>query len=305
MKKSILIILIALLICDVSSAQHKYSKGRKKIHEITFGIGATNFLGELGGSNQIGSGKFSYRDFEFKSFRPDINLGYRYQFHKNWALRTELNAGFIGGDDKLTKEMYRNNRNLNFKAPIIELSARMEYCINFYQKGHRYSLKGVKGWRNYLVSTYFFAGVCGYWFDPYGKYDGKWYRLKPLHTEGETLVPSRKNYSNYQVGIPFGLGLRYRVDKAWTIGIEYGARWCFTDYLDDVSLTYIDGTVLGAFGSELANPSPTKDDPSNPLYNSTLPGQQRGDPRDKDSYMFATLTVYYNLDKSFMPKLRY
>jgi hypothetical protein len=36
-------------------------------------------------------------------------------------------------------------------------------------------------------------------------------------------------------------------------------------------------------------------DPSNPMYNSTLPGEQRGNATYNDSYMFALISVYYNL----------
>ena len=103
MKKIIFLIFVLLVICDSTYSQRKFRKPHLKIHELTFGVGATNFLGELGGANRIGSGKFSYRDFDFPSIKPMINIGYRFQWHKNWAVRTELNAGFIGGNDKYTK----------------------------------------------------------------------------------------------------------------------------------------------------------------------------------------------------------
>lgn len=298
-----------LAIADISSAQRKYSKTRRKIQEISFGTGATNFLGELGGANKIGSNKISIRDFDFQSIRPNINVGYRYQYHKNWALKAELNMAYIGGKDALTEERYRENRNLSFRSPIVELSVREEYIMNLSQKGHRYNFKGIKGWKNYILSPYFFAGVGVFWFDPYGKINDQWYRLKPMSTEGQGLVPTREVYSSYQLVLPYGIGFRYAIDKSWTIGLEYGLRWTFTDYIDDVSTTYFDAEELararGLLAVELANPSPSATDPTDPLYRSTLPGQQRGDPRDKDTYMFALLSLYYNLDKGFIPKLKF
>jgi len=309
MKNFILCLLALVLITDSSSAQRRYKRNNKsKAQSITFGIGATNFLGELGGANRIGSKKISIRDFDFPSIRPNINIGYHYQFHKQWAAKAEINAAFIGGHDRLTEELYRNNRNLNFRTPIIELSGRMEYILNFKKKGQQYKL-GIRGWRNIDIKGFFFAGLAGFYFDPRGKLDGQWYRLKPQSTEGQGIVPTRNKYSNFQIAIPMGLGIRYAVNKTWTLCLEYGTRWTFTDYIDDVSLTYVDYDALraakGDLAVQLSNPSPTASDPSNYLYNSTLAGQQRGDPRDKDSYMFISLSVQYKLGRGYSPKLRF
>jgi opacity protein-like surface antigen len=309
MKKIIILALAFFLVFDCAHAQRRYKKNKMKIQQISFGIGATNFLGELGGANKIGSGKINIRDFDFPSIRPNITIGYRYQFHKHWSTKAELNAAYIGGADRLTEETYRNNRNLNFRSPIVELSGRIEYIINFKKKGHQYTFKGIRGWRNFNINGYVFGGVAGFYFDPRGKLGGEWYRLKPLCTEGQGILPTRNTYSNFQLALPFGIGIHYAINKNWAIGLEYGARWTFTDYIDDVSLTYVDMDALraakGDLACQLSNPSPTASQPANYLYNSTLPGQQRGDPRDKDSYMFLSLSMYYNLDRGFTPKLRF
>ncbi len=312
MKKLLLTILVVLTIADLTYAQHRRGgrgnpKNKRNIHEMSFGIGATNFLGELGGANMIGSGKVSQRDFDFQSIRPSLNLGYRYQWHKNWAVKGDLNAGYIGGHDRLTEEMFRNNRNLNFRSPIIELSGRIEFGINWHKKGQQYDLH-IRGWRNYYITTFFFAGAGVFYMDPKGKLNGDFVRLKPLCTEGQGLVETRDKYSSIQFSLPFGLGLRYRINKKWTIALEYGLRWTTTDYIDDVSLTYVDKEALAAAHGDLAvtmaNPALSQN-PGDPLYTSTLAGQQRGDPRDKDSFMFAILSLYYRFERGFIPKLRF
>lgn len=308
MKRYILVLLALVIIADPSSAQRRYKRNKAKAQFISFGVGATNFLGELGGANMIGSKKISIRDFDFKSIRPDLNVGYGYQFHKNWATKAELNLAYIGGHDRLTEEMFRNNRNLNFRSPIVELSGRIEYILPYKRKGQQYKLH-IKGWSNIDISNFFYVGVAGFYFDPRGKLNGNWYRLKPLCTEGQTILPTRNKYSNFQISIPMGLGFRYAIDKKWSLSLEYGTRWTFTDYIDDVSLTYVDNDALrqekGDLAVALSNPSPTASDPGDPLYQSTQPGQQRGDPRDKDSYMFLTLSVQYKLGRGFTPKLRF
>ena len=43
-----------------------------------YGIGAANFLGELGGANQIGT--HFVKDFEFSMTRPSAAIAYRYKF---------------------------------------------------------------------------------------------------------------------------------------------------------------------------------------------------------------------------------
>jgi hypothetical protein len=49
-----------------------------------------------------------------------------------------------------------------------------------------------------------------------------------------------------QAAIPFGLGFQFQPMKRITIGMEFGAREAFTDYLDDVSDRYPDMPRLAA-----------------------------------------------------------
>jgi hypothetical protein len=320
MKRKLLTGFICFIIWNTVSGQAmwdpRYNHPFKPYHEIVFGVGANNFLGELGGANMIGSGKFSLRDFDVPSIRPVWHFGYRYQFHQNWAVRTDLSGAFLSGDDKHTEELFRNNRNLNFKSPLIELSARGEYIFNSFNFGRKYKLKkNIRGWYNVHFKYYLFAGAGAFFFDPYGKNPetDKWVRLRPLTTEGQGLVDTRKKYSSIQFTIPAGLGLRYALtrfyDNKWWMGIEYGVRWTFTDYIDDASTTYIDNSALQAANGDLAalmaNPSAGGNDPSSPMYPVTRPGQQRGDPRDKDTYMFATISIYYTPGDTKRKKFTY
>jgi hypothetical protein len=274
---------------------------QKNRYEVVYSLGATNFLGELGGADRIGTN--GLRDLEFPATRPVIGLGYRYKFSRTTAVKGNLFFGYVGGNDNLTKDIARNNRNLNFRSPVLELSGQFEYMLIKERPGHRYNLRGVRGWRNIGIEAYVFGGLGGFFFNPRGKYNGLWYSLKPLCTEGEGLVPSRKKYSKVQLCIPFGIGFKYKISKNLYIGLEYGIRKTFTDYIDDVSTTYFDPNALfdnkGILATQLANP--TNNSADNPKM--TLPGQQRGDPRDKDAYMFAVITVYYKLKKGIsLPK---
>jgi hypothetical protein len=97
------------------------------------------------------------------------------------------------------------------------------------------------------ITPYVFVGVAVYHFNPYA-YDttGKKVYLQPLSTEGEGLpqYPGRKEYALTQLAIPFGGGIKFRITDRVVLAYEIGMRKLFTDYLDDVSNTYVSETVL-------------------------------------------------------------
>ena len=294
--KSIYVIFILIFIFEGVYSQ-KWKRDRK---EFVMTLGATNFLGELGGRNQIGTN--GIMDLDFPSTNIVGGIGYRYKLYKKFAVKGNLFFGYVSGDDKETLEPFRNNRNLNFRSMIIELSGQAEWLFFRAREGHRYNLKGVKGWKHIYREFYLFAGFGGFYFNPKAQYNGDWYSLKELHTEGQGLTPTRTDYSRFQICIPVGVGVKFAIDKKWSVGIEYGIRKTFTDYIDDVSTTYYNPDELSInYGNTAAYcANPTNGSLSSAV---TSPGQQRGDPRDKDAYMFGTITVYYKIPKGFnLPK---
>lgn len=58
------------------------------------------------------------------------------------------------------------------------------------------------------------------------------------------IFPFREKYRLYEFAVPFGVGFKMALTERWNLGLEYGARWTFTDYLDDVSKTYVDRNLL-------------------------------------------------------------
>jgi len=293
MMKKFYIILITALITLPGFVNAQRYKQRWKAYrsEIHIGAGATNFLGELGGADQIGTDYF--KDLELSQTRIAISAGLRYKLSQMFALNTHLTYGKVAGDDALTKEFFRNYRNLNFKSNIWELNSNFEFAFIREQVGHRYRLKGVRGQRGFEMSAYGFVGIGVFYFNPKGERNGEWVKLRNLNTEGQGLTSTRKKYSNIQLAIPLGIGFKYSFDRRWGIGLEYGIRKTFTDYIDDASKTYYDNNALliqkGALSAAMAD----KSDKDFPYI--TAPGEQRGDPRDKDSYMFAIISLNYKL----------
>jgi hypothetical protein len=42
-------------------------------------------------------------------------------------------------------------------------------------------------------------------------------------------------FSDVQLAIPFGAGVKYVINPLWYLSLEFGMRKTFTDYIDDVS----------------------------------------------------------------------
>ncbi|MBL7982939.1 MAG: hypothetical protein JNL52_14150 [Flavobacteriales bacterium] len=291
----VLILLLGVLGWGPVAAQYFRQSSYWKTHrkEVEFGFGISNFLGELGGRNQIGS-PFLW-DLELSKTRPAVSLGYRYYLAQKVALRGRLTYGVLAGNDNLTEEPFRQNRNLNFKSDVFEGSLVIE--LHFYREelGHVYDLRGVKGTKSSRVGLYAFAGVGGFYFDPRTQFNNSWVRLKPLSTEGQGLPGGAEEYNNYGLCIPMGFGIRKAFSKSISAGIEVQYTKTFTDYIDDVSGSYYDpSALLASRGPEAAYLA----DPSLGLIpGQTNVGQQRGDPTDLDAYLFFKAQVHYKLYK--------
>ncbi len=291
-----------------SKALNSRKSSGSDIHKFFFSLGASNFLGDLGGANRIGSEAFSMRDLDVQAIRPAIQMGYIYRFSHYLAWRSSFDYIWLSGNDKWTQETFRHNRNLNFRTPTYGLTSSIVVLFDIKKSRHGYKKSRIGGSGDVLFTPYAQIGIGGLYFSSKGKYQSSWHRLKPLCTEGETLVPTRKKYSSVQFTVPMGVGLRFKVADNWEVGIEYSQWLTFTDYLDDVSTTYIDENALfnskGQLAVDMANPA-LDNTPDKPLYNSTLPGQQRGDPRDKDHFIALSFTLYYTITEGYTPKLRF
>jgi hypothetical protein len=269
---------------------------KKYRKELTFQGGASAFLGDLGGLNKIGT-DFSPVDVEFALTRPAFSLGYRYKLAKNFNWHTSFNYLLVAGDDKLTTEPYRNNRNLNFKSNIFEFATRLEVSFFNSKVGHRYGIKKTLSRRHKGKSHEFigFIGIGGFYFNPKGRNPstGQFEKLYPLHTEGQGLPGGPAQYKRIALSIPMGLGWRMILNKLWCVGLEFNYRKTFTDYIDDVHGTYYDKTALfdayGAKSVAMADPS-LGDIPNATAPNGDGTGAQRGD-KENDSYMSIQVTV--------------
>ena len=166
---------------------------------------------------------------------------------------------------------------VSFTSKITEFSGVIEFNFLPYETGskkHRYT-------------PYIFAGIGIFFFQPkLGEYN-----LKDYGTEGQNIgYDGRSPYKVFSFAIPFGIGFKYSLNKRLGFAFEWGMRKTFTDYLDDVSKTYyLDGQNINQNNTAEVLSDPTLDH---------KPGMQRGNPKTKDWYNFAGITITYKINLS-------
>jgi len=261
-------------------------------------VGPSNFLGDLGGN--AGKGTGFLKDHQFKTTRFLGGIFAEAYPSEVIGIRFAVNIGSIEGDDAFTKanggiEEARKARNLNFKSSIQELFIAAEvYPLTYFE----YEPTDVY----HKFRPYFLVGLGGFHFNPKGKdpASGEWVALRPLHTEGQTFAeyPDRKQYSLWQISVPFGVGLKYFITENTTLSFEIIQRKSFCDYIDDVSKTYIDPalfyTHLSAADAPVAERMSNKavSGYSRPGYEA---GSKRGTSTNNDSYFSAGLKLGFRL----------
>ncbi len=255
----IVILLFALNIRGLSQSKKRHFKQ----HEAGLFIGGSYYIGDLNPRTH------------FNLTQPAIGVFYRFTPNYRYAFRVGFNYGTILGDDSQSDNADQLQRNLNFKSTIYELNALAEF--NFLE----YRISNDK----YRFTTFLFLGLDVFKFNPRAQIGNKWVDLAPLKTEGQS-----KKYSTVQVGIPFGIGTKINVSKQVGIGLEWGPRKTFTDYLDDVSGTYADFNKMGVTNvNTILLADRSKNGGSNI-------NEQRGNPRTKDWYMFFGITLNIKLN---------
>lgn len=275
-------------------AQKKPFRGKP----IEFGItlGASNYMGDLS------------KLVSLKETHPMGGLICRFNYNDFITLRgTAVFSRISGNDATYSDDVYRSRRNLSFRSDLIEFSGTIEYNILGFGETQRSN----------PASPFLFAGIGVFKYNPLAKFtynsnpdlindvtgatpihdpilqkfDGQWIELQPLGTEGQetTKYNDRKRYPLTQVCIPFGLGYKHQFNEVWAWGAEFGVRKTFTDYLDDVSIDYIDDQIIGGNNGFLA--AALKDRAGEVNKKKFDNGDPRGNKANKDWYMFLNFTI--------------
>lgn len=297
------LVLITFTFLSSFSFSQSITTGNGK-YEIGLGIGPLIFLGDLGGNEGIG-----------KAFIKDVNLPltkvskglYANLYPSEWfGFRVAINSGRLEGYDSIIQdkggaERYRKDRNLQFQSSLLEAYVATEiYPTVFFE---RYD--GLQG----KLRPYGVVGFGMIKFNPKGRYinpstgSSAWVELKPLRLEGQGMeeYPDRKEYKLMSMEIPMGMGAKYYIKENFYIGFEVLHRKTFTDYIDDVSTNYIDNNLFAKYLT------PQQTAMANQLYyrENLVPGssqtrparnEQRGDPKDNDSFFSSIMRFGWRLN---------
>jgi hypothetical protein len=304
---TVLLCFVSLLSLTSPAQSITTSDGR---FEIGLGLGPSFFLGDLGGTR--GVGKTFVKDVNFPLTKLMKGLYINYSPAEVLGFRLAVNLGVLEGYDSAIKtngvhEYERKKRNLGFKSNLFEVYGALEiYPTVFFEQYdglfHKFRPYGVIGFGMFK-------------FNPKAQYiapngDRIWVELQPLRLEGQGMAeyPGREMYKLWQQEIPLGFGFKYYVKDNMYVGLEILHRKTFTDYIDDVSTTYINPALfsnyLTAEQATYARQLMYREQFLNPTVNRPYINQQRGDPKENDAYFSGMLRLGWRINGSNSPNAR-
>jgi hypothetical protein len=298
------LLLVMCLLAATSASAQQFNR-RKLYNTVTVHLNAMNYFGDL-------VPKTSFASLRIGATRPNIGVSYMHRFSPRLSGRAAFSYGRISGSDNLAADKndaeasYRYYRNLSFRNDIVEASGVA--VIDLFENRGTYL-------KRREIAPYLFAGVGFFHHNPKAEIDGKFVALQPLGTEGQKKsggFEGRKPYKRLQISVPFGAGVRYKIDRQYDVGFEIGWRKTFTDYLDDVSQTYADPGVLSPEALKFASRSnekgqisalPLKDQIKFSGYG--VKGQKRGTDNEQDWFIVSGFYFSYILTPTAKsPKFR-
>ena len=199
-------------------------------YEFYYGIGATNFMGDVGARNTNAITpitEFVYVDF-WNTIGFTTNAGLRYHFKDRQYVRANLFLGQLYANEPRNDDKSWG-RSIKFNSFYTELAVKYEFMIIKESKRTTiYRKLGESRFKNFSLPTYLFIGV------------GGTFNTGKL-TAARDLSVVTLNYTNFAPVIPFGIGFKYRINKLTYINLE--AEWHFTlsDGIDNFSKdTYLE-----------------------------------------------------------------
>jgi len=259
----------------------------KQEGEFGIGLGAAHYFGDLNTRAKLNRPKAAATIFFRKNFGNYI------------AARVAASYARLGYSDRYnTHNTTMLARNLSFNSNVWELSLQGDF--NFF--------RFMPGEPEFSFTPYVTLGVGVFSYDPFAYLAGEKVYLRQLGTEGQgsSLYPDRKQYNSTAISIPFGVGVKYALNERINIGFEVLYRFTNTDYLDDVSKTYVNAAAV----------FPTNPDgsPSNGflLHDRSyelgepigIAGRQRGNDSQKDQFVTAMFHVTFNLQSYKCPSAK-
>jgi len=159
---------------------------------------------EIGGYNYLGD---VTRNYEIGNYAPGAQFFVRRHVDQALSLRWSLGVGSLKGADDEAFDVFSANRRASFKGNFMNADLLFEYHFLDYrdEKNQQY-------WTPYIL---FGLGV---------------YRFEGEDNFGESYD------SSVNLRFPVGIGIKYQLNKRWTLGVSTSAIKSNSDLLDNVSV---------------------------------------------------------------------
>ena len=253
-----------ILLCCAFNLNAQSNLGESK--EIGYQIGTSYYIGDLNPDNPLGC-------------RYHLAQGgyYRYNINSRIGVRFQILQGTIEAWDEDRKNPWSVNR--------YSITGEINYIDH------------VLGNPENRITGFLSAGLAYYSHDPESMDSfGNWHPLQPMGTEGQGWIEGIDVYKLSGVALPYGMGFKMNLGTLMSFQMEWGMRKTWTDYLDDVSTSYVDNDVLrierGELSAELADRIIEL-----PEGMDSSAGMQRGDPGRNDKYGYVLASIAFRVSK--------
>lgn len=224
--------------------------------KVTVGGGITSYAGDL---NAIG-----------ERINTIFSGGILYKFAPHVSLKTEFSFYSLSGTDVGGKNFQRN---LSFQSRNFEGYAGLMYEM--------FDVENPMRGQGLIVNPYIWAGLGFTTFSPYTSLNNTTYYLRNFKTEDVA-------YSAATAVFPLGAGVRFEVSRRIGFSLEAAYRFTLSDYMDDVSTTYIgSANISDAVRAQLADRGPEVGQAFREA------GIKRGNPSRKDGYATVMIKFEY------------
>jgi hypothetical protein len=202
------LVIVFLLLSEVAQSQSFYALRRPRNLIVHGGTGTTFYKGDLQDPKRLTKARYN------------ILVGAEYFLFPRISARAELTFFRLAGDDAVSDDPERRDRNLSFFSNNIELTTVA--TVNLLRTPEKF-------YQRPIFNLYGFGGFGLLFTNPKTIMDnGEKVALQPIQTEGV-------KYSRFQPVILGGAGIKYLYNPFVNIILEVGYRLSFTDHLDDVS----------------------------------------------------------------------
>lgn len=277
--KKVLLITAFLISSTVALQAQSIYEANELQGEIGFTVGAAHYFGDLNTRAKLNRPK------------PALGIFFRKQFNNYLGIKIAAHYAQLGYSDIYSTNAYQKSRNLSFNADIIEFAVSADF--NFF--------KFVPGDPNYTFTPYITLGLGMFSYSPYAYLNNKKVFLRPLGTEGQNIGyvdpatnSKRKPYGSTALCVPIGIGIKYQVNDKVNFFCQVAQRLTMTDYLDDISTTYIGSDKFLDGSGQLTTAGILQDRSFEKGQTIGIEGRQRGWSKQKDQYIIAEVGFSFN-----------